>query len=337
MRVGLVGAGGIAHAHAPAWAELGADVLVFSADGAEDLVTAYGGEVVPSYEALLERVDVVDVLTPTPTHHAYALQALEAGKHVVCEKPLARTGADADDLVRASARTGGHLFPAHVVRYFPEYVALRDAVVAGRIGRPAVLRFSRAGVFPSWSAWFGDTAQSGGVIMDQMIHDLDVARWIAGEVTEVQATLSAAGQRQTAHVVMTHADGAISHVNGVWGPPHLTFRTGFHVAGDAGVLRFDSAAAPGLRLDLGPAPTGGQTRPDPVGGESPYLTELREFSEALAGGPAPRVSAVDGAIAVELAEAALASLRAGGPVPVDTSSRAQHLSRVAGEPVRSAS
>ncbi|WP_425955921.1 Gfo/Idh/MocA family protein [Xylanimonas sp. McL0601] len=326
-RVGLVGAGGIAVAHAAAWEELGAEISIYSEAGAAGLASRHGAAVAASFDELLDRSDVVGVLTPTPSHHAYALQALEAGKHVVCEKPLARTPEQAAELVRTAGLSSGRLYPAHVVRYFPEYAAMRYAVAEGRIGRPAVLRFMRSGVFPSWSPWFAEEEQSGGIVMDQMIHDLDVARWVAGEVVGVYATRTPARDdgRQSAHVTLTHSSGAVSLVTGVWGPPHLTFRTGFHVSGDGGTLRYDSADAHGVRLDLGPATPGGEPRPAAAGGESPYLAELREFANAFDGGPAPRVSAVDGALAVELACAALTSIATGEVVAVDTAARAAEL------------
>ncbi|MGW0802510.1 Gfo/Idh/MocA family protein [Nonomuraea sp. NPDC002799] len=329
LKVGLVGAGGIAHAHAPAWRSLGAELHVFSLAGADELAATYGARKAESLDELLRLVSVVDVMTPTLTHHEITSRALAAGAHVFCEKPLARKTADAADLLRRASAAGRHLFPGHVVRYFPEYAAMRAAVGAGAIGRPAVLRFSRGGAFPWWSPWFSDTEQSGGLVMDQMIHDLDIARWVAGEVVEVyatQLTVDRDGQPvQTAHVVLTHADGAISHVRGLWGPPHVTFRTSFHVAGDEGVLHFDSADPPGVRLDLGPVPAGGEERPAPVAGESPYLTEIREFAEAIAGGPAARVTAADGVVAVELAEAALESLGSGEAVSIDTGARLRDL------------
>jgi predicted dehydrogenase len=137
-----------------------------------------------------------------------------------------------------------------------------------------------------------------------------------------------------AHVVLTHAGGAITHVRGLWGAPHTAFRTSFHVAGDAGVLRFDSATSGGVRSDLPPVPSGGLARPAPAAGESPYLTEIRELARAFAASPTglpadhplhPRVSAVDGVVAVELAEAALASIDAGEAVAVDTAARVRDL------------
>ncbi|WP_264372462.1 Gfo/Idh/MocA family protein [Georgenia subflava] len=317
LRVGLVGAGTIAGAHLPAWHALGAQVSAFSLEGAAELTDRHGGSVVTSFEELMERCDVIDVCTPTPVHRHYAEAALLAGRDVVAEKPLARTGDDAVLLARVAAETGRHLYPAHVVRFFPAYATMAEAVRAGRIGRPAVLRLTRTSAFPMWREWFADPAQSGGVVMDLMIHDLDIARWVAGDVTDVYATL-AQGEEDglpiaMAHAVLTHAGGAISHVRGVWGAPSTTFSTSFHVAGDGGVLTYDSRDARALTLDVGTGSGGGRL-PDISLGESPYLTQLREFAGAIAGGPVPRVSAADGVAAVELALAALTSIETGDSV-----------------------
>jgi myo-inositol 2-dehydrogenase/D-chiro-inositol 1-dehydrogenase len=319
-RVGLIGAGGISHPHLSAWLALGAEVSVHSLAGAEELVAAQGGgDVVTDLDTLLERCDIVDIVTPTPEHHRLALIALQAGKDVVCEKPLARTLADAQDLVDVAGRLDRQLYPAHVVRFFPQYAALRRAVGDGLIGTPAVARFTRTGAFPSWSDWFADPTQSGGVVLDLMVHDLDIARWVLGEVTEVYGTATededeTGSPIAVAQATLTHAGGAISHVRGIWGRPGTVFRTSFHVAGDGGVLQFDSSEEDSLRVDLAATAAGGRMLPDIDLVESPYLTELREFLVAFQGGARPRVSGEDGVTAVALAMAVLESIRSGEPV-----------------------
>ena len=309
LTIGLIGAGGITHVHIPAWLALGARVTVFSLEGAAGVAAKYGIGVADSLEELLDGCDVVDICTPTPTHRGLAELALRAGKHVICEKPIALTKADADALAELAASVDKQLHPAHVVRYFAEYALAQAAVAAGQIGEVAILRFSRIGEFPTWSAWFADETQSGGIVMDQMIHDLDIARWIAGEVTEVYAVKSAADGCATAQVVLTHASGALSYVSGVWGAPGTTFATSFSISGSHGVLKHDSRTDASLRLDLGAPPAGtNSARPDTSLGESPYLTELREFAEAIGGRAAPRVSLADATRAIELAVAANKSI-----------------------------
>jgi predicted dehydrogenase len=337
LRIGLIGAGGISRSHLPHLLALGAEVVVFSEQGADELVAECGGRVAASLDELLDAVEIVDVATPTFTHHELVARAIRAGRHVVCEKPLARTAEQADELAALAASAGVRLFPAHVVRWFPEYVRLKQAVDAGLLGELAVLRFSRSGAYPTRTPWFADRALSGGIIMDQMIHDLDVARWVAGEVVRVSAVSTGVGDAaggeigavgeggdgadaadpiEAAHVLLTHASGAISHVAGLWGPQHLAFTTEFSVAGTLGTLEHSSAAQRDLATDLARPPGGGEALPDVDPAESPYFLELQDFVAAFRGGAEPRVTAADGAAAVRIAEAALASLHTGQPVEV---------------------
>lgn len=325
LRVGLIGSGSVSRSHAPHWVSLGATVLVHSLEGAEELAAECGGlTVVPTLAELLERVDVVDICTPTATHAQVALQAIAAGRHVLCEKPLGRTLEEAQQVAAAARAAGVQVYPAHVVRFFPEYATLHAAVEQGRIGRPAVLRFSRGGSGPT-KDWFFDDAESGGPILDLMVHDFDQARWIAGEVVRVfavQNPRTVDGQvprHVTAHVTLVHENGAISHVHGVWGPPGMDFPTAFDVAGESGTLRFDYRNARTVVENLAAAPTELSYLPPTLAEESPYLTEVREFAAAFTGGPAPRVSLDDGVIAVALAQAARQSVETGAPVDFDTS------------------
>ncbi|MEA9983964.1 Gfo/Idh/MocA family oxidoreductase [Subtercola sp. RTI3] len=331
LKIGLVGAGGISNSHLPHLLTLGADVYVFSDAGAADLVARHGGTVVDTLDELLAIVDYVDVATPTFTHYAAAKRALEAGKDVISEKPLARTDEEAAELVQLAERLGRRLYPAHVVRFFPEYVRLHEAVQSGLLGDLAVLRFSRSGAFPTRTPWFADRALSGGIIMDQMIHDIDIARWVAGEVVRVSAVSNRAGTAaapvEAAHVLLTHASGAISHVAGIWGPAHLPFTTEYSVTGTLGSIEHSSAAERNYTAHLLEAAEQGGLLPDVDPAENPYFAELREFTEAFGGGPEPRVSVVDGAEAVRLANAALLSLETGQPVElvsrVDASAEAE--------------
>jgi predicted dehydrogenase len=323
LRVGMIGAGGVSHAHAPHWVRLGADVSVHSLDGAEALAAQYGLTVATTLEQLLSTTDIVDICTPAVTHRGLALAAIGAGKNVLCEKPLGRTLEDAKAIAQAASKAGVQIYPAHVVRFFPEYAAMRAAVARGEIGKPAVLRFSRGGEGAT-SDWFYDDAESGGIILDQMIHDLDQARWVAGDVVRVYAvqnppTVDGKVPRNVvAHVTLTHAEGAISHVQGIWGPPGMDFRTSFDVAGDRGRLSFDSATAGTLEENLCTPNAAGSYLPPTSAEESPYLLQLREMAGAFLGGSLPRVRVADGIVAVALAQAAQESIAAGASIEFDT-------------------
>lgn len=311
--VGVVGAGGIANPHAAAWKALGAHIAVYSEDdGAPALAERYGGTVSPDLDALLQAASIVDICTPPFAHAQIAIAAAEAGCHVICEKPLARHHEDGVAMIEACEKAGVALYPAHVVRFTPQYVAAKTAVDNGRIGKPAVLRFSRRGGRPS-RPWFSDVAQSGGVVVDLIIHDMDFARWIAGDVTRVYAkVLGGEGGPTTAYVLLTHESGALSHITGHWGHASTVFRTGYSLSGATGLVEYDSAAGAPLSWDL--ADTAGAAVAGLSYAESPYLTELREFLEAIHSGHPPRVSAQDGLAALDLALAALESSSTGRAV-----------------------
>jgi predicted dehydrogenase len=316
MRVGLVGAGVISHNHLPHLLRLGAEVRVYSEAGADELVAAHGGTVAASLDELLDWAQVADLASPTHTHYPLARQALAAGLDVICEKPLARTDEQADELVELFRHSGHRLYPNHVVRYFPAYTRLRAAVRDGRLGELAVLRFYRSGAFPVRSAWFADLDLSGGVVLDMMLHDLDLARWVAGEVTEVSATRTRqdAGPTEAAHVLLSHASGAITQVSGVWGAQHLRFTTGYFAAGTGGTLEYDRAAEAGFTADLARGPAKGEAVPETDPAEDPYFLALQDFLGAIRHGTPTRVTAADGAAAVRIANAALRSASEQRPV-----------------------
>lgn len=315
-RVGVVGTGGISRTHAPGWLEIGAELHCFSHAGAPEFAEQFGARAHDSLESLLAAVDVVDICTPTPVHAEQVRAALDAGKHVVCEKPLALTTEDAEELVVRAEQAGRMLLPAHVVRYFPQYATAKAAIDRGTIGEIAVLRFERSGSFPT-QPWFADESQSGGIIMDQMIHDMDQAIWMAGPVDRVYAQQSASSATdtvRTAHVVLTHRSGAISHCRGLWGAPGTTFRYTFDVAGDQGRLQYDSAADTGIVFDsvaVARQHSGDGFLPETTTIRSPYTEEILEFAAAVRGETAARVSAADGAYAVQVSRAALQSLASG--------------------------
>ena len=318
LRVGLIGAGGIAGVHIAGWQQLGAQVSVYSRSGAVHLVQEYGVAEVDSLDALLAASDLVSILTPTTTHHHYAMAAIAAGKDVMCEKPLAESVTRAAEIVNAAQAAGVRLFPAHVVRFFPEYVQAKERLDQGLFGAAQVVRLSRASAAPAAGSWFFNEGLAGGIVRDQMIHDLDQARWLAGEVVQVEAlqdprTVNGVVPRPvTAKVFLTHESGALSLLQGEWGPDSMPFHTSISVEGDAGMWRFP---LPMAADDDGAAEdkVGGQL-PVQSPADSPYTLQIAEFAQARSTGVPSRVSPLDGVMAVALAEAAYASIASGEPV-----------------------
>lgn len=324
LRVGLIGAGGIAGVHITGWQQLGAQVSVYSRSGAAHLVQKYGVAEAATLQELLEASDVVSILTPTTTHHGYAMAAIAAGKDVVCEKPLAENTARAAEIANAAAAAGVRLFPAHVVRFFPEYVAARQELDAG--ASPSVLRLSRASAAPAAGSWFFNETVAGGIIRDQMIHDIDQARWLAGDVQRVHTTQDpptvdgVVPRPVRATVVLTHENGALSHLSGEWGPDGQPFRTSISIDAPDGSSLYswpeEAPAGPASEVASAPAAENapGDYLPAQTPASSPYTLQIAEFAAARASGEPSRVTPYDGVMAVALAEAAYASIALGAPV-----------------------
>ena len=313
--------------HAERWAQLPVEIAGFynrSPQAAEKSVARFGGEVFTSLDALVERVDIVDVCTPTPAHKEGVLAAAKGGKPVVCEKPIARHLSDAQEMIAACEDAGVPLFIAHVVRFFPQYARAKEALEAGTLGEPGVIRLLRAGTFPrpTPDTWYNSFEAGGGVVMDLSIHDLDFARWCFGEVERVFARgLTFSGRSMTDHCLVTLAfeNGALGHIEGSWASPPGPFRTALELAGTKGLLEWDAADPAPVQASLRIRDEGAERVPqsmdNPLAPEDdPYYLELQHVLEVLEAGGELRVTPQDGMKALELSLATIESVKTGRPV-----------------------
>jgi predicted dehydrogenase len=326
MRIGIIGTGFMGSTHAAAWAETDAAIAGFVSkepEAAQALATRYQAQVYPDVAALIADVDVVDVCAPTHRHHEMTLAAAAAGKHVVCEKPLARTVAQGQEMIAACERAGVKLFVAHVVRFFPEYAQAKAQVDAGVIGKPAVIRLTRGSFQPKKAVdnWFVDAEKSGGMMLDLMIHDLDYARWVAGDVETVFARKLSSSHPDAGidHglAILTHRSGAISHVEGSWAYPPPMFRTKFEIAGSNGLIQQDSGKTAAITLHLRQetaADVPDVALPGSPLDEDPYTTQIKAFYQSLVEDTAVPVTGADGLAALQIALAAIESAETGQPV-----------------------
>jgi predicted dehydrogenase len=292
-------------------------------ESAERAVRRFGGQVYESVEALVGDVDVADVCTITTAHKEGVLAAARVGTAVICEKPLAHTVADCEEMVAACEAAGVPLFVAQVVRFFPQFEKAKAVLDSGQLGKPGVIRTVRAGSMPGWGerSWFHDFEQSGGVIMDVGIHDIDFVRWCFGEVRRVFARgLSFRGENGRDHALTTlrFANGTVGHIESSWAHPPGQFRTRFEIAGDEGLMMWDSQKDAPFRLAL--TSDSGQvdrSTASPLATESdPYYAELAHFLDCLENGTPSRVTAYDGLMAVKVSLAAIESMRTGLPVEI---------------------
>jgi len=323
--VGIIGSGNMGALHVSRWQALPVRLTGFyDSDPARAVALAdrYGGQAFTRVEQLLGKSDIIDICTPPAEHSSATIAAARAGKHVICEKPIARHLADAQAMIAACESAGVRLFVAQVVRFFPEFARAKAVLDSGALGRLGVVRSVRGGTLPQHSGWFADMAQSGGVTLDMTIHDIDYLRWLCGDVVRVFTRGLTFRGLAVDHVLMTlrFASGAIGHIEGSWAFPAGTFRTYLELAGTDGLLVQDSddarpldvqyhsgAAAPALALN------------DPaLLIEDPYFKEFQHFLNALDSGSAFLVTPHDALAALRVALAALESLRTGRPIDIAT-------------------
>jgi len=317
VRIGLVGAGFIGGVHLNAYANIPEAEVVGVADASRESAVAgarlVGARPYASYDELVaaEDVDVVDICLPTAFHKDFALKAAGDGKNVILEKPLARTIEDAREILDAFSE-GPRLFVGHVVRFFPEYVGIKEKIDTGELGRIGVVRTSRRSPFlRGWNDWYADWRASGGVLVDLLIHDFDFLRWTLGEVERVYAR-GVLGREYNrldyALVTLRFEGGAIAHVEGHWGYPG-PFNYSIEVAGSRAILSADSTEPAALDL-VG----SGDEVPDLASGTSPYERELAHFVRCIATGEEPVVKPEDAYEALRISLAATESIVKGEPV-----------------------
>ncbi len=326
MRVGIIGSGFMGQTHALAWANTPATLVgVHTIDplSEEVFVTKFGVPAFSSLNALIDRVDVVDICTPTHLHFEHVIAAAHAGKHIICEKPIARTVEQGREMIRICHDAGVQLLIAHVVRFFPEYARAKGVVESGEIGQVAVTRLSRCGFKPAAhipDSWFHDPEKSGGMMLDLMIHDFDYARWIAGEVESVfaRSTVNSnpAASQEHGFAILRHLNGAITHLEGSWAYPPPLFRTSLEIAGNEGLIEHPAGSANAVEMFLRTAEASEQTTGLPKSPliEDPYTLEIRHFYRVLTEGITPRVTAEDGLEALRIALSACESARTGHAV-----------------------
>jgi predicted dehydrogenase len=261
-------------------------------------------------------IHVIDICTPTKTHVELALAALAAGKHVLLEKPMARTAAESQRIVEAAAAAaerGVYLMPAMCLRFWPEYVWLQQTVVAGTYGKVLDARFRRVASAPAWGhSHFLQGGESGGALLDLHIHDVDFLQACWGRPQAVFASGYSKVSGAIDHVVALYQypGGPTVSAEGSWAMTEgFGFQMAFTVNFERATVDMDSTrGVDALRLiAAGVAPV--TVKPD--GGDG-YIGELKYFVDCVTQGRAPRVvTAADGAAAVALCEAEQESIRTG--------------------------
>ena len=327
LRLGVIGVGAMGTRHAENIARGVPEatlVAVFDTQpaAAERVAAALGCDHTASIDVLLRRddLDAVVVVSPPRFHAEHAVAALAAGKHVLLEKPMALTLADADRIIAAAERAGVRLQVGFMRRYDPAYAAAKRRIAAGDIGLPRLFK----GIDRDQDAPVGPFGSAGraDILTDSAIHDFDVARWLMDdEVTAVRATIAVIGDRDVvpcpnlALVDLRFSRGSVGNVETLHGAKY-GYDIRAEVVGTEGTLLIGGHQRTALSF-LG---TDGSTH-DLVGhwldrfGDA-YRLEMADFVRTTLEGRPIAVTGDDGRRALAIALAADAAGEQGGEIPV---------------------
>jgi predicted dehydrogenase len=263
-----------------------------------------------SYEALLEAVDAVAILSENVFHARYGIQAAEAGKHILCEKPLTTTEDDGEQFIEAARRNQVVLMTAFPCRFSPAFQSLKAKVGAGEIGSIKAICATNRGSCPF--GWFVDPSLSGGgAMIDHVVHVADLLRDLLGESpNEVQAQVGNQiyGQEweDTAMVTMKFPSGVFATLDSSWSRPAGYKTWGdvtMNVVGEKGVLELDM-----FGTEIQKYSNEGKSHVAMSFGSNLDALLVDEFLSAINGHRDPCVTGRDGLEAAKVAFAGYASL-----------------------------
>jgi predicted dehydrogenase len=282
-----------------------------------------------NYSVVLDddAVDAVIVSTPTSTHYEIALAALNAGKHVLCEKPLAASVAECDELIAAAERAGKVLFVGHTFLFNPAVRAMQELVESGQIGRLLYCHATRTGL--------GPIRQDVNALWDLAPHDLSILVSLFGRPP---VSVSARGSsflrddiEDVVFVTLDFGDGAIASVHLSWLDPYKVRRV--TAVGDQRMVVFDdvsndeklrvfdkgasyeaaSESARGTEFgEYRAVVRDGEIRIPKVPAREPLKEQVAQFAACCAGEQLPESDGAQGREVVAILEAATASMRNGG-------------------------
>jgi len=313
VKIGIVGLGFMGAVHLSAYSKIpDAEVAAVCAQGDRALsgdLSAVGGNLerdLATYDlsaakkyrnwrelVLDPELDVIDICLPTDLHAAVSIAAMTAGKHVLCEKPMALTSSDCDRMLAAASENNRILMIGQVLRFWPEYGALHDFVRSQEYGRVLSATFIRQCGLPDWSKWLPVEARSGGAVIDLLVHDIDQALLLFGMPEKVAARQLGDGDTLSASLI---------YPNG----PEVRVQGGWFLPGSPLVMSFQ-ARAERAELELTPEglmlsdESGERKKVDPPEGDG-YQLEISYFLDCIRQGKQPeQCTARDSARATQLA------------------------------------
>lgn len=329
IKIGILGCGVMGKNHGRAYQTI-SDCQVMAVcdireDEAKKVASFHNANVYTSFDEMLlsEELDIVDICLPTYLHKKYALMAMNKGKHTFCEKPIALSITDANEMKACALANNVKLSVGHVLRFFPEYVQAAEQFTEDKLGTVRLIRTSRNQAFPKWSweNWFTDYDKSGGPILDLIIHDIDWIIYNFGPVSRVYAKSYGSQRKGQDHsiLVLRLKNGAIAHVEGSWAYPEgAPFKMSYELVGTKGQLEYDNLKDAALQLQTTNNQKFEQIRFSAGSYDTePYRAELQGFVQSVLNNTEALVTADEGIEALKVALAAKKSIETGQPIILD--------------------
>ena len=295
--------GSLGRHHARNYSELAAEGRVeylgacdIDRETAEKIAAEHGGESFTDWRELVGRADVVSIATPTETHCEIACAFLEASVHVLVEKPIAPTLAEADKMIAAAAASGAKLMVGQLERFNPAMVALRP-----RVTNPLYFEIHRVSPFPNRSL-------DVDVVLDVMIHDLDAVQWLVGadvKVSEIRAVgiPVISDKVDAANARIEFENGAVANITASRIGTEKIRKTRFYQTNAYVVLDYATkfASLTSLNPEASHPLLGISIDRLEIDDVEPLRAEITAFLDAIEGGQEPPVTGEDGRRALELA------------------------------------
>ncbi len=264
-------------------------------------------------------VDMVDITLPTYLHAEYVIKALRAGKHVLCEKPIALTLAQADRMVAAASKAKGMFMVAHCIRFWPEYEVTKKMLDRKTYGRVYSASFRRVSPTPvwGWRNWLQKHKLSGGATIDLHIHDIDYVNHLFGKPKAVSAVGMSKTSGGVDHIVCDYTfrrkNLQVSAEGGWAMHPTFPFSMAFTIVCEKATIDYSTARSPSLTVHT----AAGRTLTPKVPPGDGYSREIDYFLDCVRKGRKPtRVTTRDAREALRLAWAEIRSVQTGRRVSV---------------------
>lgn len=331
FKVAVVGAGFMGQTHSDGYAKIKDVKIAAIVDKVEParkkLAEKHGAQHFETLEQCLNAMDVdfVDICVPTNFNLPLVKTAAAAKRDIVLEKPIALNLKDADEIIAAVEKAGVKMMVAHVLRFWPEYVLMKQIFDEGKIGKPMSAFAQRVCCAPPAVRWYRDPKMGAGAALNLVIHDFDTLNWFFGKPTRVYATghWGEFGALDDLTCSISYPNGVDACVEGSFLMPlRWPFTMGLRILGDQGALEFLFRASLNLEerekarkeLALITAQDATELKAEEKDG---YHAELEYFVSCLKAGKHPEtIRPQDARLALEVALACIQSVKTGKPVAI---------------------